>query len=1137
MFRQSMYLASLVLALACAWTAQGTVDLNTGLAAWWSFDEGAGTTAFDGSGNNNHATLMGGATWTTPGAPGREEGYAISLNGTSAYLRIEHSPSLNLSDALTFEMWVYGGGTPAKQIISKGNSGDGTTWWQPLGIRIDNDPPYYRQINWRNRFGETVNALNSRTAIPPAEWTHIAVTFDVAAPGNNQKIYMNGKLDAESRSTAALVTNTGPVFIGADAYAAAGRWWWQGMIDEGSIYSRALNAVEIKTIAGVTASTDPAPKDGAIVSTTDVLLQWYQGSNVAASQGHHLYFSDQFEDVNTAATGADKGLMTDPNYAVAGLTPGTTYFWRVDEVNDVHPDKIWKGPVWSFTVASGKAADPSPPDGALYVGRNRILSWAPGIGAVSHRVYFGIDQNKVSAGAADVDKGAVTDPNYTPGTLKHDTTYYWRVDEFDGTTTHPGDVWALQTTASGDPNLVGWWPFEGDFLDISGNENHGRPINDANIVAINDRPYAAETGALHLNGRDECVYVPYRPGLDIRNAVTVALWAQGGAGTDRFVSRGGWNNVSYTFRLHSDGSRHIQWRGTSAGNFLNSTNPFPASEWAHVAVSFDVNAPDNNQKIYLNGVLDAENRSTTPLTSSLYYLALGGRDGASHMWAGMLDDVRIYNRALAASEVQVVMTGDPNLARNPVPLSGSTPDEAHATPLSWTVGANAAEHDVYFGADAGAVQNATPAEPLGVYMGRRSDAGFTPADPLQWGRTYYWRIDEVNDAHPASPWKGRVWNFTVADFLAVDDFEGYTDEEGNRIYQTWLDGYTDHSSGSTVGHIDPPFAERTIIHGGRQSMPLDCNNIAAPFYSETSREFSPEQDWTGHNLSELVLWLRGNPAAFLETADGAIAMSAWGADIYGTADQCRFACKPLTGNGTIIARVESIGDSDPWAKGGVMIRESLDADARFAIVFASPANGVRFQARPITGVGATSDTPVATPEQIALQTPVWVKLERSGSTFNGYYSTDGVTWIAMSWNPQSINMVAPTVYIGLAVTSHNVNAPTTASFSGVTMTGGDFAGAWQVAEIGVDHPANSPQPVYVTVEDGAGKKATVVHPDSAATLAATWTEWKIPLTGFSSVNLAGIKKMSIGTGDRSNPQPDGAASLYIDDIQVRLGSP
>ena len=167
MFRQSMCLASLVLVLACAWTARGAVNLNTGLVAWWSFDEGEGATAYDGSGNNNHATLMGGATWTTPGAPGREGGKAISLNGTSAFLRVEHSPSLDLTNAMTYEMWVYYTGTPADALLCKGVSGDGNAW-KNLGIRLDDDPVTLRQINWRSRGGDTVNALNSRTGLPLA---------------------------------------------------------------------------------------------------------------------------------------------------------------------------------------------------------------------------------------------------------------------------------------------------------------------------------------------------------------------------------------------------------------------------------------------------------------------------------------------------------------------------------------------------------------------------------------------------------------------------------------------------------------------------------------------------------------------------------------------------------------------------------------------------------------------------------------------------------------------------------------------------------------------------------------------------------------------------------------------------------
>ena len=125
-----------------------------------------------------------------------------------------------------------------------------------------------------------------------------------------------------------------------------------------------------------------------------------------------------------------------------------------------------------------------------------------------------------------------------------------------------------------------------------------------------------------------------------------------------------------------------------------------------------------------------------------------------------------------------------------------------------------------------------PPRPASTRAGRPpTTTVFDPGD-LEWNKTYYWRVDEVNAADPASPWKGSVWSFTTADFLVVDDFEAYTDDEGSRIYESWIDGYADQSNGSIVGHLDPPFAERTIVHGGKQSMPLDYNNVKQPYFSE-----------------------------------------------------------------------------------------------------------------------------------------------------------------------------------------------------------------------------------------------------------------------------------------------------------------
>jgi mannan endo-1,4-beta-mannosidase len=202
-----------------------------------------------------------------------------------------------------------------------------------------------------------------------------------------------------------------------------------------------------------------------------------------------------------------------------------------------------------------------------------------------------------------------------------------------------------------------------------------------------------------------------------------------------------------------------------------------------------------------------------------------------------------------------------------LPLWATGPSPANTEPaapqdavLQWAAGEEATDHDVYFGDDAAAVANADTGT-AGIYQGRQK-ADKTTFDPglLEWGKKYFWRVDEINSANAASPWKGSVWSFTTADFLIIDDFESYTDEEGvgARIYETWADGYSDGSSGSIVGYVDPPFAEQKTVHGGRQSMPLDYNNVNTPFFSEAKREWSGPQNWTVNGVDSLTLYFRGN---------------------------------------------------------------------------------------------------------------------------------------------------------------------------------------------------------------------------------------------------------------------------------------
>jgi hypothetical protein len=176
---------------------------------------------------------------------------------------------------------------------------------------------------------------------------------------------------------------------------------------------------------------------------------------------------------------------------------------------------------------------------------------------------------------------------------------------------------------------------------------------------------------------------------------------------------------------------------------------------------------------------------------------------------------------------------------------------------------------------------------------------------------------------------------------------------------------------------------------------------------------------------------------------------------------------------------------------------------------------------------------VATAEQIAVRAPVWIKIERTGNEFNAYYATADAptTWIASPWGVQTVEMADP-VYIGLAVTSHVATAVTQAEFSNISTTG-NVTGQWQSVDLGIEQPAgNVADPLYVTLEDTTGGKATVVNPDPAAVTTGVWTPWEIPLTEFSSrgVKTDSVKKMTIGIGDNAQAASGATGTIYIDDI-------
>jgi len=201
------------------------------------------------------------------------------------------------------------------------------------------------------------------------------------------------------------------------------------------------------------------------------------------------------------------------------------------------------------------------------------------------------------------------------------------------------------------------------------------------------------------------------------------------------------------------------------------------------------------------------------------------------------------------------------------PSNGAV-DVTQTPVLTWTPGFGAS-HEVYFGVDASSLE----LKGSGNLGSESYDTG-----QLEWDTTYYWRVDEANNANADSPWTGPLWSFTTADFLIIDDMESYNDLDpadpaSNRIFNVWLDGLDNSAiNGSVVGHENPPFAEQTIVHSGNQSMPMAYDNAVGK--SEATLTLTSNRDWTVNGVNTLTIWFRGSSANAAEPMYAALNDSA-----------------------------------------------------------------------------------------------------------------------------------------------------------------------------------------------------------------------------------------------------------------------
>jgi len=409
------------------------VSASAELVAHWRLDEGSGTVANDSSGYGNDGTLNGDPQW----AAGMFGG-ALEFDGIDDYIEVPDNESLQLWERFTLAAWIYQVESRSSRVIDKIGAGTAN------GPHLDTHPG----TNLRSCSGTCISTAGDHTL---DEWHHVAVTFDEGVV----RLYVDGSVNGEGSAPSPLAGNSLTLRIGADSN---GQSLFYGLIDDARVYSHALTEAEILAAmeGAVTVypyALGPNPDDGALYEDTWINLSWRPGDFAVS---HDVYVGDNFEDVDAGAESTFVGNQTGTFLVVGfpgfpypdGLVPGTTYYWRIDEVNDSEPNSPWKGKIWSFSIPPKTAYLPDPIDGAEFVDLGATLSWTPGFGAKLHTVYLGDSFEDVNNAGGGSPQGAAT---YKPANpLESEKVYYWRVDEFDAFETHKGDVWAFTT-----PGAVG----------------------------------------------------------------------------------------------------------------------------------------------------------------------------------------------------------------------------------------------------------------------------------------------------------------------------------------------------------------------------------------------------------------------------------------------------------------------------------------------------------------------------------------------------------------------------------------------------------------------------------------------------------------------------------------------------------
>jgi hypothetical protein len=625
---------------------------NDGLVGWWALDDNTGTSGVDGSGYGQTGSFVGSPSWTTSvPSVSFSDAAALSFNGTNAQFSVPDNSRLELTGDITIAFWAYRANdtTDWTRMVGKGNATQ-----RNYGVWTGPSNGYTVLFQQYNASGGSVLDLQGSTVLAKNTWYHIACTVS----GTAASLYVNGVLEATGTRSGTPGTSTDALLLG---YGSP-HTYFNGRLDDVRIYNRALSASDVSTLGGgriPAYSSVVHTLSNAFVATGDLTLLSGTLSNGTSNITVGGSWKNQ-GGIFTAGTGtvtlngtASTNVLQTGQYHFNNLTISNSGTWTMG-------DRLWIDNTLTMTngTLNQSSSNYSVRAGAI----NKSGGTLTGGGSL---VLTSASASTVTMNSSGIANFRVDSP--TDASLLG----YWRLDGDQGT-----------TAVDSGPNA-----FNGTYT------GGVAPTTSVSSTVAIDNPGAASFG-----GSNGYITVPNSSSLQLTGDFTISLWVyRAGATSDwvRMVGKGDSTNRNYGVWYGPGISYQVlfQQYDSSGGVVMQaqSTTAIPVGTWTHVAVT----QTGTTGRIYINGVLDGTaTRSGTPATSTdpLTF----GYAGFHGYHYGSMDEVRMYTRALSASEIAKLAAG------RPLGVSGPTFTLAQALSVTGDVGIDNGGLDVTAAGCAGA---------------------------------------------------------------------------------------------------------------------------------------------------------------------------------------------------------------------------------------------------------------------------------------------------------------------------------------------------------------------------------------------------------------------------------------------------